>query len=305
MTNAAVDKKPSEPEVEFEMSPIPSNPLGEGRWIRTAAALIIGDEILNGKTVDTNSTYFARFCFERGIELKRIEVIADDEDEIIEASRRMAKNYDFVVTTGGIGPTHDDITYESLAKGFGQPLEHHAETLRRMAELSRNNKLMAQQTEEQRTARFRMALLPASAEALFVTKDLWVPVVRLEGKLCVFPGVPRLFRRLLDSLVPYLPLPPPSARPFRHLIFTTLPESNIAPYLTSLQNRVKDAGVKIGSYPLIRKGVTVSLIGPDEAMVRELGVEVAKELKGEVVTEEQQVGDEMDVDANLPAPGKK
>jgi molybdopterin-biosynthesis enzyme MoeA-like protein len=73
--------------------------------INTAACLIIGDEVLGGKTVDTNSAYFAKFCFSLGINLRRIEVIADDEGEIVEAVQRMSKNYDMVVTSGGIGPT--------------------------------------------------------------------------------------------------------------------------------------------------------------------------------------------------------
>lgn len=68
--------------------------------------------------MDTNSAFFAKYCFSLGINLKRIEVIADDESEIIEAARRMSANYDFVVTTGGIGPTHDDITYQSIARAF-------------------------------------------------------------------------------------------------------------------------------------------------------------------------------------------
>lgn len=66
---------------------------------------VIGDEVLNGKTRDTNSNFFAKHCFDLGIDLKRIEVIADDEDEIVEAARRMVGKYDWVVTTGGIGPT--------------------------------------------------------------------------------------------------------------------------------------------------------------------------------------------------------
>lgn len=73
--------------------------------IHTAGCIIIGDEVLGGKTVDTNSAYFAKFCFKLGIALKRIEVIGDDEEEIVEAVRRMSSNYDFVVTSGGIGPT--------------------------------------------------------------------------------------------------------------------------------------------------------------------------------------------------------
>ncbi|KAI0060034.1 hypothetical protein BV25DRAFT_1828469 [Artomyces pyxidatus] len=199
----------------------------------------------------------------------------------------MVKKYDFVITSGGIGPTHDDITYGSLAKAFSQQLVHNAETLNRMVELSKHRPWIAQQSEEQKTARERMALFPERAEVLFVGKDIWVPVVRLEGKLCVFPGIPGLFQKMLDGLKPYLPLPPPSERPFRHQIFTLLPESSIAPYLTALQKRVQQEGVRVGSYPLFMKGVYVSLIGFNEERVRELGTEVANELQGKVVTEEE------------------
>jgi len=274
---------------DFPVSPVPENPLGEGKYIKTAAALVIGDEILNGKTLDRNSNYFAKFCFENGIDLKRIEVIPDDEDDIVEASRRLVKTYDFVITSGGIGPTHDDITYASLAKAFNQPLTHHAETLARMTAMSRHRADIMNQTAEQREARERMALFPAHAEALFIAPDVWVPVVRLEGKLCVFPGIPKLFQRMLDGLRPYLPLPPPSERPFRLQVFTSLPESSIAPYLTQLQARTKAAGVRVGSYPLLMRGVYVALIGRDEEAVRTLATEVAEKLEGRVVSEEEAV----------------
>ncbi|PFH50841.1 hypothetical protein AMATHDRAFT_60323 [Amanita thiersii Skay4041] len=247
----------------FPTSPIPPNPLGEGNYIRTAAALIIGDEILNGKTLDRNSNFFARYCFEHGIALKRIEVISDDEDEIIEASRRMVNKYDFVVTSGGIGPTHDDITYASLAKSFNQPLAHHSETLRRLEALTRHRKWALQQTPQQLEATQRMALFPEHAEVFFVGSDIWVPVVRLEGKLCIFPGIPSLFQRMLTGLTPYLPLPPLHERPKRIQVFTDRAESMIAPYLTTLQARLKSRGIQVGSYPVLSKGVFVSLIGRD------------------------------------------
>lgn len=82
--------------------------------IHTAGCIIIGDEVLGGKTADTNSAFFAKFCFKLGISLKRIEVLGDDESEIIEATRRMSRNYDFVVTSGGIGPTLADHCSSSL-----------------------------------------------------------------------------------------------------------------------------------------------------------------------------------------------
>ncbi|KAJ3761426.1 Molybdopterin binding protein, partial [Lentinula raphanica] len=301
----------------FDLSPIPTeNPLGqEGRRIRTAAALVIGrvyaslpsvellmvnyrDEILNGKTMDKNSNYFAKYCFERGIDLKRIEVIPDDENEIIEASRRLVSKYDFVITTGGIGPTHDDITYASLARAFNQTLEHHPETLRRLDEMNRHRAWVSTQTSEQREATKRMALFPDKAEVLFVCGDIWVPVVRLGGKLCVFPGIPMLFTKMLDGLAPYLPLPPASERPLRVQIFTERPESMIAPYLTGLHARLKKqkADIQVGSYPVLGKGVFVSLIGRDRNMAREpparvwlaqIASEVEKEIDGRIVSDEE------------------
>ncbi|CAE6501328.1 unnamed protein product [Rhizoctonia solani] len=275
------DSPPPSAPVHLPVSPIPV-PDGNRKTVKTAACLIIGDEILNGKTHDSNSNYFAKFCFERGVALKRIEVIADVESEIIETSRRMVNNYDFIVTSGGIGPTHDDITYASLGAAFNTNLALHQPTLERMYEMSKHRPETLNQTQEQRTARERMALLPEGpgAEALFVCEDLWVPVLRLQGKLCVLPGVPSLFRKLLDGLVPYLALPHNSERSYRKMVLTQLPESNIAPYLTTLQALVKPEDIQVGSYPTVGKGVTVSLIGKDPERLTQLALEVAKEVSG-------------------------
>ncbi|KAK1923692.1 MoaB/Mog domain-containing protein [Papiliotrema laurentii] len=284
------------------------NPLGEGNFIKTAGCLIIGDEVLNGKTRDTNSNFFAQYCFDLGIELKRIEVIADDEEEIVEAARRMTQKYDFVVTSGGIGPTHDDITYQSLGVAFNLPLKHHEETKRRMMGMSspERRKELEEAPAAVREARDRMALFPTqpgghvvggeevdpskrtdgpTSEVIFVEEDKWVPVVRLGGKLCVFPGIPSLFQQLLLGLTPYLSLPPASSKPFRHLIFTNKPESAIAPFLTELQARVRKEDIRIGSYPYLYAGVHVSLIGHDQARLRELEQEVVREVDGKVVSE--------------------
>ncbi|KAF8062234.1 MoaB/Mog domain-containing protein [Lyophyllum atratum] len=291
-TSTTAGTSSNEP-MRFHTSPVVRNPLGEGRHIRTAAALIIGDEILNGKTLDRNSNFFARYCFEQGIDLKRIEVIADDEQEIIEASRRMVKNYDFVITTGGIGPTHDDITYAALAKSFDQSLVHHPETLRRIDGLSKNRN-WAHANAQQREAAQRMALFPEHAEIIFVGEDIWVPVIRMEGRLCVFPGIPSLFQRMLTGLTPFLPLPPQNERPLRIQVFTDRPESMIAPYLTTLQERLKPRGIQVGSYPVLGKGVFVSLIGRDLCgegvdmlWLADVAREVEKEVGGHVVSDEE------------------
>nr|GAT48611.1 predicted protein [Mycena chlorophos] len=291
------------PSPRFSVSPVPThNVLGPGQHIRTAAALIIGDEILNGKTHDTNSHFFAKWTFAHGIQLKRIEVISDQEDEIIEASRRMVKDYDFVVTTGGVGSTHDDITYGSLAKAFSQSLVHHPETLSRMTQMIKQRHWFSTQTPQQRAATERMALFPNSAEVLFVAEDIWVPVVRLEGKLCIFPGIPSLFQKMLTALTPLLPLPPVSERPQRIQVFTERPESMIAPYLTKLQSRLKPHGIQVGSYPVLGQGVFVSLIGRDRPMttaatpttatdvpvrLADIAHEVGVEIEGHVVSEEE------------------
>lgn len=288
---------------------MPPNPLGEGKCIRTAAALIIGDEILNGKTLDSNSHVFAQFCFQHGVDLKRIEVIPDDEGEIIEAARRLTLKYDLVVTSGGIGPTHDDITYASLAKAFNTTLVHHDETIRRMKIMNQHRKWATSQTPEQKTATLRMALFPANSEAIFVDPEIWVPVVRLAGKLCIFPGVPGLFQKMLRGLKNFVPLPPKSERPLRIQIYTERPESLIAPYLTKLQDRLRPHNIQVGSYPVLYKGVFVSLIGrdlPSEASsskaadrvwLADIATEVEREIGGRILSEEEVAEHKREVDS--------
>lgn len=279
------------PPVKFPKSDVSQHntPLGKGKYVTTAGCLIIGDEILSGKTHDKNSNYFAQFCFTRGIDLKRIEVIADDEEEIAEAVLRMSKAYDLLITSGGIGPTPDDITYESIGKAFGAtPLEYHDETLRRMAELQKTRKYSVEQTEEMITARKRMALFPkesssTSVEVLYTTQDLWVPVVRLAGKVCILPGVPRLFEALLDGLSDYIPLDTSRPRPFRYLIHTQLPESSISPFLVRLTDRCRKEDIKVGSYPKWNAGVDVSLIGTNRERLDEFAAEVEKETQGKLI----------------------
>lgn len=159
-----------EPRPELPRFPLTSIPVG-AKPVRTAACLIIGDEILNGKTRDTNTNYLAKLLFDVGVELKRIEVISDEEDEIIEAARRLSRTYDVVFTSGGIGPTLDDITYPSLAAAFTKgELEYDQETIKRMGAM--NSRARGEQNEEQKTARLRMALFPKGSVPFFVHEEL-------------------------------------------------------------------------------------------------------------------------------------
>ncbi|KAN0064219.1 hypothetical protein ACQY0O_003386 [Thecaphora frezii] len=290
----------------FSKSPVPPNPLRANTYVKTAACLIIGDEVLNGKTRDSNSHYFAKFCFTLGIDLQRIEIIPDDVDEIVEAARRLTAKHDLVITSGGIGPTPDDITYESIAKAFDAGLEYHDETIRRMAEnLKARNVDTSGITDEMVKARKRMALFPdREVEVIFPTEQLWVPVVRMRGKLCILPGVPRLFEALLDGLEAYIPIDPNRPRPYRLLIHTKLPESNISPFLVKLTEQCKPEGIKVGSYPKWNNGVDVSLIGEDLARLQEIGKQVEQEVQGQIV-EQGKVGETWSAPAaNTQAQGK-
>ncbi|KAM0298429.1 hypothetical protein ACHAPM_008499 [Fusarium culmorum] len=270
------------------------------RTISTAACLIIGDEVLGGKTVDTNSAYLAKWCFNLGISLKRIEVIADDESEIIEAVRRMSDGYDFVVTSGGIGPTHDDITYQSIATAFNLPLKLHQETFEKMKLLSKphpNQPTFDWEVDSPaRRAKLRMAELPTDEsrdlkkQALFPQEDLWVPVSVVNGNIHILPGVPRLFQRLLEGLKSHvLPrLSDPEGKGTHRLLFSTpVPESGVAEFLTTLAAKVEPKGVKVGSYPRWGKeNNTVTLVGRDLDYLESLVEEVEAGIQGMRVTAE-------------------
>jgi molybdenum cofactor synthesis domain-containing protein len=257
----------------------------------------------SAQTIDTNSAFFAKFCFSLGIQLKRVEVIADDESEIIEAVRRMSNNYDFVVTSGGIGPTHDDITYESIAKAFGLKLQLHQPAFERMKKLSKPHPMQPKfdwdTPSPGLTAKLRMVELPydpnlpAEQQALFVADDMWVPIAVVNGNVHILPGVPRLFERLLESLKPAL-LPrltnPEGKGIYRYLFSTPLPESAVAPYLTDLATRANPKGIKVGSYPRWgKKRNTVTLVGTDQEAMDALVAEVEENVQGKRVAQEDEL----------------
>ncbi|EHK43291.1 hypothetical protein TRIATDRAFT_136634 [Trichoderma atroviride IMI 206040] len=278
------------------------------RTIKTAACLIIGDEVLGGKTVDTNSAYLAKWCFSLGINLKRVEVIEDDESEIMEAVSRMSNRYDFIVTSGGIGPTHDDITYSSIAKAFGLPLKLHQETFEKMKKLSKPNPKQPNfdwnVDSPALRARLRMVELPTDEsrdlgeQVVFPQEDLWVPVAVVNRNVHILPGVPLLFQKLLDGLKPHV-LPrlvdPEGKGIHRIMISTPLPESSVAEYLTTLAARVEPHGVKVGSYPRWgRKRNTVTLVGRDQAYLESLVAEAEEAVQGKRVSKEDELDEPAD-----------
>ena len=154
----------------------------------TAGILVIGNEILSGKVVDTNSPYLCRELRALGVDVERIVTIPDVVSVIAEHVRVMSQGFDFVLTSGGIGPTHDDLTIEGVAAAFGAPLEHSESILERM------RRAMA---SEPNASQRKMAQIPAGA-TLLDAGDLWFPLV-VVGNVYIFPGIPELLRKKFES----------------------------------------------------------------------------------------------------------
>ncbi|CCH58391.1 hypothetical protein TBLA_0A05980 [Henningerozyma blattae CBS 6284] len=261
-----------------------------------AACIIIGDEVLNGKVTDVNSTFFAKFCFNNGIELKEIATVGDEENHIIETTQRLAKKYQFIITTGGIGPTHDDITYQSIAKSFNLPCLLNEEVKAKMMLRSKSvNKL----TEKQLLDHYRMATVPTGPQVknYFVSDDLWVPVCSIDHKVYIFPGIPQLFQRMLTGFLPMIKkiynLKENDSSYLRFYVKTHQTESMIAQYLRELQIEASKISedIKIGSYPHFGMGFnTVSILGSNsqEEYLRLITQRTIEKLDGEQITAKQE-----------------
>ncbi len=159
----------------------------------TAAALIIGDEILSGRTQDTNLAAIARYLAPFGVDLAEARVVGDVKAEIIAALNALREAYDYVITTGGIGPTHDDITAECVAQAFGVPLIEHPEILAMMT---------ARWGAELNAARRRMARVASGAS--LVKNPVQGPPGFQIGNVFVLAGVPQIMRGMLEDVGPRL-----------------------------------------------------------------------------------------------------
>ncbi|CAI4049964.1 hypothetical protein SUVZ_13G3100 [Saccharomyces uvarum] len=260
----------------------------------TAACIIIGDEVLNGKVVDTNSTFFAKFCFDLGIQLKEIVTIGDDEAQIVDTVRRLVKDHDFIISTGGIGPTHDDITYECMAKSFNLPCELDEECKERMR---RKSDPEARLDTDSLKAHYQMATMPKGPNVrnYYVCDDLWVPICSISHKVYILPGIPQLCSRMLKDFTPTLKkiynLEEDPREYVRYFVKTRLTESQISKELKLIQDEsteVSDA-IKIGSYPHFGMGFnTVSILGEkkDDAYLKTVVNRVVKNLEGEEISPE-------------------
>jgi molybdenum cofactor synthesis domain-containing protein len=159
----------------------------------TAAVLIIGDEILSGRTQDTNLNFIAKYLGTYGVDLAEARVVPDIEDEIVTALNHLRQRYDYVITTGGIGPTHDDITADSVAKAFGVSLYEHPDIIAMMT---------ARWAGELNAARRRMARVPEGGS--LVKNAVQGPPGFQIGNVFVLAGVPQIMRGMMDDVGPRL-----------------------------------------------------------------------------------------------------
>lgn len=164
--------------------------------IVTAAVLVIGDEILSGRTKDKNIGYIADYLTAIGIDLSEVRVVSDEEAAIVEALNALRAKYTYVFTTGGIGPTHDDITADCIAKAFGVALEFHPEAVRLLKER------LAKTGGELNEARMRMARIPRGA-ALVANKVSGAPGFWM-GNVITMAGIPTVMQAMLDEVAPKL-----------------------------------------------------------------------------------------------------
>ncbi|WBV43948.1 molybdopterin-binding protein [Pseudoroseomonas cervicalis] len=243
----------------------------------TACLLIIGNEVLSGRTQDANLKFLATRLGERGIPLREVRVIPDVRDTIIATVNEVRAKFTYVFTTGGIGPTHDDITAECIAAAFGVPWEPHPEAWARLAAHYARQDPPA----EFNPARQRMATMPRGAS--LIDNPVSIAPGFIIGNVHVMAGVPRIMQAMFDGLAPSLQGGAPIASRAVHA--NGMLEGRVAEGLGAIQARFPD--IDIGSYPYYRpagNGVALVAKGTDTvqldaaleqmtALVRELGYE--------------------------------
>ena len=209
--------------------------------MKTASIIIIGNEILSGRTQDTNSNYLAKMLVERGISLEEIRVIPDDHKIIEEVVNKEASAKDYVFTSGGIGPTHDDITAEAIASCFDVPLSIREDAVELLAKNYQNGK------KDLNEARLRMARIPKGAK-LIKNKISGAPgfVIR---NVFVMAGVPKIFEAMVQEIILGLGSKNPILSKTLKIFKT---ESEISERLRDYADKYKE--ISIGSYPFNNSG---------------------------------------------------
>jgi molybdenum cofactor synthesis domain-containing protein len=239
-----------------------------------AAILIIGNEILSGRTQDTNTTTIALWLNSIGVKVQEVRVIPDIENIIIETVNHLRKVNDYVFTTGGIGPTHDDITAQSISKAFGIKYEIHKEAYKILEAYYKPG--------EFNEGRQKMVWMPENAN-LILNPTSGAPGFNIENVFCL-PGVPSILKSMLGGLKNKVVGGDPI---LSHTISLRTVESEIADSLTKVQD--KNLDVEIGSYPFFQAGklgVSIVIRSEDQSKIDNCNLQILKfvnEKKIEVV----------------------
>ena len=245
----------------------------------TAAMIVIGDEILSGRTVDKNINWIASRLHERGIRLAEVRVIGDVREQIIATVKALAEAHDVVFTSGGIGPTHDDITTECVAEAFGVAVAVDPEADRRLVEHYAGTGI------EYNEARRKMARIPEGAD--LIDNPISAAPGFILGNVFVLAGVPAILRAMVDTIDDALP---GGVKAHRLGVHTDLGEGTVAAGLERIESA--HPGTSIGSYPWFKPGAfgTVLVVtGLERAAVEKAAGEVlalVEELGGAGTVEE-------------------
>jgi molybdenum cofactor synthesis domain-containing protein len=243
--------------------------LGDGTRQWTAALVVIGDEILSGRTQDKNVTQVATWLNEQGIRLAEVRVVPDDPARIGDAVNALRTSHDYLFTTGGIGPTHDDVTVDSIAAAFGVPVIVHPVARQMLADYYASRSL------ELTEARLRMARVPEGAE-LIENLTGGPPGVRF-GNVFILAGIPNVAKAMLDGLSGKLE----GGQPVVSVtVGAFAAESDVADILR--QTEAAHPGSAIGSYPFTRDGrfgANFVIRSEDGELARETGDDLTNRLR--------------------------
>jgi molybdenum cofactor synthesis domain-containing protein len=231
---------------------------------KNASILIIGNEILSGRTQDTNTSTIAQWLNSIGVKVNEVRVIPDIKNTIIETVNHLRKVNDYLFTTGGIGPTHDDITAESISKAFNLPYEIHKEAFKILETYYKKG--------EFNEGRQKMIWMPKNSN-LILNPTSGAPGFNIENVFCL-PGVPSILKSMLGGLKNKIIGGDPI---LSHTISLKTVESEIAKSLTSVQDDNKD--VEIGSYPFFQAGklgVSIVIRSEDKTKINKCSSEILK-----------------------------
>ena len=237
--------------------------------LSSACILVIGDEVLSGRTEDKNINFIAKRCDNIGVSVNEVRIIPDNKETIKNTVLECYKKFDYIFTTGGIGPTHDDITTECIASAFNLDVEINSEALKRLKDHYKKSNV------ELNDARIKMAKIPKGA------KLIDNPVSSAPGfiveNIYVLPGVPKILQAMFKNLEDEI-------KGITNMVSKNIivysPEGEIADFLESIQNEFAD--ISIGSYPYFRPpdvGTNIVLRSINKNLINEATIAICRKLK--------------------------